>query len=47
MVDSQIRQRESERMHLASFRKTSVKDIKLKLGLAELLFHALILILLV
>ena len=47
MSDSQIQQSESEAIYFDRIGQTSVKEIKLKLGLAELIFQALILILLV
>ena len=47
MSDSKIQQRESEGVYLPNLGDASGKEIKLKLGLAELIFQALILILLV
>ena len=47
MSDSQINKRGSEGVYLSSLGDARGKEIKLKLGLAELLFQALILILLV
>ena len=47
MSDSQIQQSESEGIYLERIGQTSQKEIKLKLGLAELIFQALILVLLV
>ena len=47
MSESQIRQSESEGIYLERIGQRSDKEIKLKLGLAELIFQALILILLV
>ena len=47
MSHSQIQKRQHEGNYLDRFAQTSYKDMKLKLGLAELLFQALILILLV
>ena len=47
MSDSQIQQRASQAIPLSRLGETKGKEIKLKLGLAELLFQALILILLV
>ncbi len=47
MSGTQNKIKESHFIDLGSLRKVSDKDIKLKLGLAELMFQALILILLV
>jgi len=47
MAYSEIPSRSSESIYLSSLSQASDKDIKLKLGLAELIFQALILILLV
>ena len=47
MSDSKIRQRGSEGVYLSRLGEARGKEIQLKLGLAELMFQALILILLV
>jgi len=47
MAYSQIPARSSESVYLSNLSQANSKDIKLKLGLAELIFQALILILLV
>jgi len=47
MADTQIQNHEQHGFYLSRMSKVYDKDIKLKLGLAELLFQALILFLLV
>ena len=47
MSNTQFQEREAEAIYLSDFHQTNGKDIKLKLGLAELIFQALILVLLV
>ena len=47
MADSQIRQREHPGVSFGQLSQKIDKDIKIKLGLAELIFQALILLLLV
>ena len=48
MVGKQMQREQSEIVYLAMLGKGNhEQDIKLKLGLAELIFHALILVLLV
>ena len=47
MEDTQIKARTNEDIYFSFVGQASYKDIKLKLGLAELIFQALILLLLV
>ena len=47
MEDNKFKLKEKEDIYLSFVAQASEKDIKLKLGLAELLFQALILLLLV
>ena len=47
MSDSKIQQRASEGVYLSGLGEARSKEIQLKMGLAELIFQALILILLV
>ena len=47
MEDTQIKAKENEEIFLSFVGQASDKDVKLKLGLAELILQALILILLV
>ncbi len=47
MTNIQIRARPSKDIHLATLSEASGKNIKIKLGLVELIFQGLILLLLV